>query len=196
VLFALPWLAFLAAGACLRWRQVVSTSWWRWLGMSLVSGILLGLCLFAYFGQETINYMSRDDVAVNRWYEQYAPAGSVIAFVGSNAPARLGARYASLSVGFGDTTVTNIPIFRHDAFRDTDATRLADWLRTEHGTGAYLVASPSETHYLEYYGLVRDGWVGELHAALMRSPRFRLVYHSGPAEVFEVVGGASPRVKR
>jgi len=188
VLFALPWLAFLAAGACLRWRLVgITASWWRWLVMATVSAALIGPFVFAYFGQETMNYMSRDDVAVNRWYEKHTPAGSVIAFVASNAPVRLGARYASLSIDDGGTTVTNLATFPHDTFREADAARYADLLRSQRGTGAYLVISPSQTHYLTYYGLVRPGWVGELHAALLGSGRFRLVYRNGSAEVFQVV---------
>jgi hypothetical protein len=187
LLFALPWLAFLAAGACLRWREVLPTSWIRWLGITLVSTVLIVPFLFAYFGQEAMNYMSPDDVAVNRWYDERAPTGSVIAFVGSNAPARLGARYASLSVGYGDTTVTNVEMFPHDVFGDADANRLAGYLQSQRGTGAYVVTSPSQTHYLEYYGIVRRGWVAHFQAALSRSSRFELVYRVGAAAVFKVV---------
>jgi hypothetical protein len=53
------------------------------------------------------------------------------------------------------------------------------------------VSSPSETNYLLLYGVVPPGWTDELVTALRSSPDFRLVYQSGPAFVFQLIGPAA-----
>jgi hypothetical protein len=188
LLFALPWLAFLAAGACLRVRHDASarTSWWRLGSIAGAGAVLLPLLLLGYFGQETVAYMSRSDVAVNRWYLAHAPAGSVVSFVAGNSPARLDARYASMEVGDGATTVTDLPGMDGRALRPSDVTRIADLLASQHGTARYLVSSPSQTRFLAYYGVVPRGWVANLDDALARSPRFEVVYRDGAAMVFRL----------
>jgi hypothetical protein len=198
LLFALPWLAFLAAGACLRVRHHVSarTSWWRLVSIAGAGAVLLPLLLVSYFGQETVAYMARSDVAVNRWYLAHAPAGSVVSFVAGNSPARLDARYASMEVGDGATTVTDLPGMDGRAFRPSDVTRIADLLASQRGTARYLVSSPSQTRFLAYYGVVPRGWVDDLDHALARSARFDLVYRDGAAMVFRLVAPAASAQRR
>jgi hypothetical protein len=157
------------------------------LGVALVSVVLLGPFLYAYFGQETINHVTSADVAANQWYLDHAPRTSVIGFVAANAPARLGARYADLQVGFGDSILTNLPAFRGRPFRPGDVDRVADTLAALHGPAKFLVTGPSQANYLRYYGIVPPDWYPRLVSALRASPRFRLVYRRGPAMVFELL---------
>jgi len=191
LLFALPWLAFLAAPVCLRLPRATGlrASWSQLASVTVISAVLLPLLLFAYFGQETVDYMSRSDVAVNRWYLQHAPDGSVVAFVAGNSPARLDARYAAMSVGDGATTVTDLPGMDGRTFRTADLARIVDMLSSQRGTARYLVSSPSQTRFLAYYGIVPDGWVRQLDDALAFSPRFKLVARDGDALVYQLVPG-------
>ena len=154
--------------------------------MLVVSIVFLPLLLLAYFGQESVNYINKDDVAVNRWYLEHAPNGSVVAFIAANSPARLSARYADMEVGDASTTLTDVVALRHDFVKQADATTVAQLLREQKGTRKYLVSSPSQQHYLEYYGIVPRGWVDQLLTALRKSPEFRVAYRSGTAEVFEL----------
>lgn len=209
LLFALPWLAFLAAPVCLELPRAavarasdvrasdVRASWARMASIAIVSAVLLPLLLLAYFGQETVNYMSRSDVAVNEWYLRHAPDQSVVAFVAGNSPARLDSRYASMSVGDGSTTVTDLPGMDARSLRPADVARIADMLSSQRATARYLVSSPSQTRFLAYYGIVPTGWVRSLDDALLASPRFRVVDHDGSALVFQLVqpspGARAPR---
>jgi hypothetical protein len=187
LLFALPWLAFLAARMCTRLLHESRTSWMPALGVALVSVVLLGPFLYAYFGQETINHVTTADVAANQWYVDHAPRNSVIGFVAANAPARLGARYADLQVGYGDAILTNLPAFRGRPFRAGDIDRVADTLAAQHGSATFLVTGPSQSNYLRYYGIVPPDWYPRLVTALRASPRFHLVFRRGPAMVFQLL---------
>jgi hypothetical protein len=172
---------------CTRLLHESRTSWMPALGVALVSVVLLGPFLYAYFGQETINHVTTADVAANQWYVDHAPRNSVIGFVAANAPARLGARYADLQVGYGDAILTNLPAFRGRPFRAGDIDRVADTLAAQHGSATFLVTGPSQSNYLRYYGIVPPDWYPRLVTALRASPRFHLVFRRGPAMVFQLL---------
>ncbi len=188
-LFALAWLAFLAAAGVARAAGGVSVRLKRWAQSATLVVVTTGLAvpfLFSYFGQESQNFVTWDDVAVNQWYLAHAPAGAVIGFIGPNSPARLGARYAEMSVGDPGSIVSDDPALIGHPFPASGVARIERSLNALHATARYLVISPSDTNYLLLYGLVPVGWTDELVAALQDSLDFRLVYQSGPAVVFQL----------
>jgi hypothetical protein len=194
-LFALPWLAFLAASTARSAAVALSARARRWGRSITLAALTAGLAapfLFAYFGQESQNFISADDVAVNQWYSQHAPNGSVIYFTAPNSPTRPNGRYAVMDVADAGATLSdNAGLVGHQFQSTTDLPRVETIMRSSgHGTARYLVVSPSETNYLLLYGLVPPGWTENLLAALRMSPDFRVVYESGPAAVFQLVGRA------
>lgn len=187
-LFALPWLAFLAASALLSPVHALSKRMRRWEPPVTLMALTAGLAvpfLFAYFGQESQNFVSRDDVAANLWYASHAPTGAVIAFAAPNSPSRLTGSYATMNVADAGSTLTDdVKLLGHQ-FTDADLPRVENLLAALHGTARYLVVTPSETNYLLLYGLVPPGWTDNLVATLRASHDFRLVFSSGSAVVFQ-----------
>jgi hypothetical protein len=194
-LFALPWLAFLAASTARSAAGGLSARARRWGRPITLAALTAGLAapfLFAYFGQESQNFITADDVAVNQWYSQHAPTGSVINFTAPNSPTRLNGRYAVMDVADAGSTLTDDPALLGHQFHAADLTRVETIMRSRgRGAARYLVISPSETNYLLLYGLVPPGWTENLVSALRASNDFRLVYSSGPAAVFQLVGRAA-----
>jgi hypothetical protein len=189
-LFALPWLAFLAASAVLSAASALSVRVRQWERRVTLVALTVGLAvpfLFAYFGQESQNFVSRDDVAVNQWYAAHAPAGSVIAFTAPNTATRLAASYATMDVADSGSTLTDDPKLLGHQFTYADVPVVEGLLEGLHGTARYLVVSPSETNYLLLYGLVPRGWNLNLVAALRASHDFRVVFTSGSGVVFQFV---------
>lgn len=179
---------------CPRVQSALSVRLQRWGRRITLAAVTSGLAvpfLFAYFGQESLNFVSPDDVAVNQWYSLHAPAGAVISFTSANSAARLGARYSDMPIGDPGSILSDDLALIHHPFHASDVPRIERSLNAAHGTATYLVISPSETNYLLLYGIVPPGWTDELVTALRSSPDSRLVYQSGPAFVFQLIGPAA-----
>ena len=177
-LFALPWLALLAAVALVRAHP----------GRLAVASAVLAACLVpAYFGYELTARMSGDDVAAAQWFETHAPAGSAAIAIAPNVPERLTARYVALSrtdpAAF-DHVLTRDPEFRGHRFGARDVERLATWADGLDARRAYVVLTPSQEHYLRLHGPVPPGSMSSLERALDRSDDFILAHRSGAARVY------------
>jgi hypothetical protein len=195
-LFALPWLAFLAASTARSAAVALSARARRWGRPITLAALTAGLAapfLLAYFGQESQNFISAEDVAVNQWYSQHAPSGSVVYFTAPNSPTRLNGRYAVMDVADAGSTLTDDSALHGHQFHSSIDLPSVETVMRSHGRGTsrYLVISPSETNYLLLYGLVPPGWTEDLVSALRASPDFRLAYQSGSAAVFQLVGPAA-----
>ena len=149
-LLALPWLAFLAASAVLSAARALSIRMQRWGRQITLVALTAGLAapfLFAYFGQESQNFVSADDVAVNQWYSLHAPAGAVISFTAPNSPTRPDGRYAVMDIADSGSTLTDDVALLGHQFRATDLPRVENIMNAQvHATARYLVISPSETN--------------------------------------------------
>jgi hypothetical protein len=180
-LFSLPWLAFFGAAACApgsRSRRLLARSW-RPLAATVVigTGALLGL-----FGQELVNYMSRDDVAASRWYLDHAAPGATLTTLAPNFPERLNARY-STHLDVLPSFVT-APGYRPHALGARDVPALERLLRRDDAPQRYVAISPSQARFVRFHGLAPAGSLARMTAALERSPDFELVFRRGGATVF------------
>jgi hypothetical protein len=188
-LFELPWLAYLAAMACVR---PPPSGRFRLGGVGLlapVSLLIVNCTLFAYFGLEKIAYVTRDDIAAVEWYERTAPAGSVMAYGGPGLPDRILAEYARLKIRGDDYVpqLTDMRQLRTRSVRGRDIPAIADYLRAAPAERTYLAITPSMRSYARLYGLTPKGSLAHLASKLKRSTRFRLVYQHGNAFVFQLV---------
>ena len=186
-LFALPWLAFLAARACTpssaqHVRLPVRT--WRLIA---VCAVTIPCLLLAYFGYEKANYFSGSDVAASRWWEQHAPRHSALGLIAQNFPSRLTGKYAYARISLSSPTLTDEGGVRYRAIRRSDLRRIVRMLRHVGGRNRYLAITPSQERFSDLYGLLPPGSFARLRHLLAHSRQFRLVYHNGQAEIYKVI---------
>jgi hypothetical protein len=198
-LFALPWLAFFAAAACApsaRARTSFGRAW-RLLAVTAVVGTAT---LFGYFGQETTNYMTGDDVAVSRWYLDNTPPEASVTLMAPNFPDRLNARYSdhlseprslfgTPDVRRGVLVPERLPVCRPTCGLLLGG-QLKRFLLADGARAHYIVVSPSQLRYARYYGLAKEAEFRRFTRALLASPDFRLEYRHGGGYVFRYVGGS------
>jgi hypothetical protein len=200
-LFALPWLAFLAAFACVRSPSTVGDVR---LSLPRVTAGMLAIgtfLLIAYFGQELANRIPTDDVAASTWYERHAPAGSLRINLAPNAPTRLTARYPLVSLA-DPASLLEQPGFAGHPLGAADVPHLEQVIRQLGHHRAYVVLSDSQEDYARLNGLLPGGSVTSLATALGRSSEFRLVYSRPTAWIFQYsprvgqTGASNPKVSR
>ncbi|HYZ30192.1 MAG TPA: hypothetical protein VE570_14115 [Thermoleophilaceae bacterium] len=185
-LFALPWLAFFAAAASvptLAGRTLLLPG--RLAAATLIVGTAF---LFAYFGLEKVNYVTRDDVAAVTWYDRHAPTGSAMAHAAPGFPDRIDANYARLRVENEDyiPKLSDMRVLRQRLARRRDVPAIAGFLRAAGARRTYLSITPSQESYSRLYGIMPRGALGRLVGLLRGSREFRLVYRRGRAFVFEL----------
>jgi hypothetical protein len=186
-LFALPWLAFLAAAACMPSTAPhvrLPARLWRFLA---VAAVIAPCLLIAYFGYEKANYFSRSDVAAARWWEQHAPRHSALGLVAQNFPSRLTARYAYARKAEAAPTLTDEGGVRYREIRRSDLRRIVRMLDGVGGRNRYLAITPSQERFSDLYGLLPPRSFARLRYLLAHSPQFRIVYSNGQAEIYKVI---------
>jgi hypothetical protein len=190
-LFALPWLSFFAASLCsppARARRAVV----RAAPLFAATAVLGAGALLGAFGQETLNHITTDDVAVSTWFYDRAPETASLTLASPNFPDRINAGYvrhldeartlvqsrgfAAALVGHGRT---------HQGCDDGCALRrqVEVFLDRDRHPVRYLVLSPSQDHYLFFQGFAPRGATRRLARTLLVSPRFRVAYRRGAAVV-------------
>jgi hypothetical protein len=183
-LFALPWLSFLAASACLC-RRLPEGEMQISLPRLLVAAPAVGACLLvAFFGEELANRVSTDDVRASAWYEHMAPAGSMRIGLAPNAPERLTARYPQVSLSDPPTLVSS-PGFTAHRLGASDIPRLISLIDQHRARPAYVVLSRLEENYARLNGLLPAGSLTSFVAALGQSPAFRLVHRLPTVWIFQ-----------
>jgi hypothetical protein len=185
-LFSLPWLALLAAFACLGTPSRTRTM--RLQGAHLLlSSVAISTCLlFAYFGQELANHIPPDDVRAAGWYEEHAPPGALRINLAPNAPDRLTSRYPLVSLS-DPPSLLEEPGFAGHRLGAAQIPRLESYIRSLGHHRAYAVLTLGQENYARLNGLLPSGSVGALSAALQRSDAFRLVYRRPTAWIFAYV---------
>jgi transposase-like protein len=180
-LFALPWLALFGAAACSpgpRTRSLLRRTW-----RPVAASVLIGTgALFGYFGQELVNYISRDDVAASRWYLDHAEPGASLTSIAPNFPERLNARYAS-HLETLPALVTE-PAYRPHLLGAADVPSLEALLQRDNSPQRFVAISPSQERYVRFHGLAPPGSLARIAAALRASHDFELVYERGSATIF------------
>jgi hypothetical protein len=184
-LFALPWLAFLAAALCLEpRRRAPRTGVLAVAAVAAVSALVGTLLLFAYYGRELMDHISRDDVRVALWFERHAPVGSARVQLTANIPERVTARYAALRGGAYSNILANHRPFAGRLLGARDVPALELYLARLGSTSDYVLLSPSQEHEARMLGSVAPHSTENLGRALSRSPHFKAVYRSGQAVVY------------
>jgi hypothetical protein len=181
-LFALPWLALIAA-----WLFVPAGETRPGRGRSLLLAAATGAIaigtLLAYFGQETLNRMSPDDVAASRWFLDNTGAGAGEVLFAPNFPERLDANYVD---HIDDPTILlHLPGVAGPQFATRGLAALQRIARTT-DKEEYVIVTPSQLQYLYFTGTAPVEAAQRLAVELERTPGFQLVFRSGRAEIFRI----------
>jgi hypothetical protein len=189
-LFTLPFAALFAAllieGAAPAMRAWVGTA--VTLGLTLV---LLGPFILARYGNERMDWFSRDEVAAVDYVYRAAPKGSTLVAWTPSLPWQ-SRDYALHRY----RVVTGNPdwsaVRRLTPGSRAQVTALERFLRAEEG-GAWLVLTRSQKAQAELTGMEPRGSLDRLEAALRAAPAFRLRFANRDATVFSVRPGPEPR---
>ncbi len=187
-LFALPWLAFLGALACVRPGSAEGRLRISGQRLALATAALSVTLLFAYFGQELANRIPSADVQAATWYELHAPAGSVRFNLAPTAPDRLTARYPLVSLGDPSSLLEDAAFTGH-RLGAADVPRLERLIAGQGAHPTYVVLTLSQENYARLNGLLPAGSVASLVRALDSSPAFQLVFRRSSAWIFRYVPG-------
>jgi GNAT superfamily N-acetyltransferase len=184
-LFALPWLAFFAAWACMQrpTRREPLRMNRRRLGVA--TGVLSAFLLFAYFGGELANHIAPSEVRAAEWYERNAPPGAARLQLAPSVPARLTARYPKVTLADLDPLLDH-PEFRNRQLGSRDLPRIERLMRAAGGRRTYLVLTGHQNDFARLNGLLPEGSMARLERALVASPDFRPVYRRPGAWIFRL----------
>jgi hypothetical protein len=177
-LFAAPFIAFLAAAACLP-RDGRGYPRRNLLATVLLTAVLLPGFMLSYYGKERQNFFTSAEVAAVTWVQEHARPGSLLVEGSRNYPTQF-ENYERF---------TYVPIDREPegSWRELladPADRLDDWLSDPRYTDAYILITRSQKIAVDEQGSMPLGSLDDVERALRRSPDFRVAYDSGDAVVF------------
>ncbi len=166
-LFALPFLAFFGATLFESTGQK-ALGWFRNLARAAVVFLMLGGFLVSYYGKERSNYFPPKEVqAVEAFYRQ-APPGSLVITADGNIPWPLEGYNTYRNYLFATGSKASVrEIVRHPV-----RTLSLDLSGPE---PSYLVFATSDAYSVEMTGALPKGAYHHIEAAVLASPRFRVV---------------------
>jgi hypothetical protein len=177
-LFALPFLAFLAA--CGIYAAPMRGAFRLFLVLGLSATLLVGT-LFAYYGKEQWYYFTNGEVRAAEILYRTGRPGSVIVEGSPNYPNR-SENYERF---------TYVPISREPAdtwkriLKDPVDT-LQDWLSDRRYTTGYLIITRAQKAEMDAIGPLPPGSLDKIERALASSNQFKVLYHDDDAFVVTV----------
>jgi hypothetical protein len=184
ILFSSPWCSALIAWALI----TIARPRVRVAAMASVACLFTGLFVISYLGQEELNILSAPEVSASEWFYDHARPGSVLVLAAPGFPYRLGATYPAFRGPEGDANPNLLtePAFQGRALGAAQVPYIAERIR-EYSPHGYIAFTRDETTFAEVFRITPPGALGQLEAAVARSPQFRLWYANRDAQIFEVV---------
>lgn len=188
-LFALPFLALLAAGALYptAGREPDAAGRPRHggtLAVALTVAMAAPFCL-AYYGKERMNYFTPQEVAASVWLYDHAPTGSLIVAATASFPWAF-THYDTYRYTF----LENLPPAPRKAITATPLPVLGAAVKDRSGP-AFIVLTRAQGVSVRYSGTLPGDTVPVLTAALRRDAAYRLVYRNRDASIFELASPGS-----
>lgn len=177
-LFAAPFIAFLAAAACLP-RDGRGFPMINLVVTAVVTALLLPGFVISYYGKERQNYFTPDEVAAVSWIQHHGRPGSLLVEGSRNYPTQF----------HNYENFTYVPIDREpekswSAVLADPTDKLDDWLSDPRYTDSYLLITRSQKIAVDDLGSMPMGSLEDLEAALRSSSKFRVAYQNADAVVF------------
>jgi hypothetical protein len=179
-LFALPFGAFLAAGAFYA-TPASRARWWKSFGIIVVSCVLVAGFGFGYFGQERWFRFTPSEVRAAELVFGNAPPNSLLIEGTQTFPSGFEHQEYFTYVSIADEP----PESRNGVLR-TPADTLYTWMSDAKYSDAYLLITRSMIAESDQTGLMPKGSLQRIEQALLRSDRFDVLYHDDDAIVLTV----------
>jgi hypothetical protein len=175
--FALPFVAFLAAGLFLPVKGAAAS--WRAAGaIGLAVVVLLGGFLFARYGNERIEHFTAEELAAVRHLYEIAPPGSLLLAATPDLPWKF-QDYASYEY----RTVGSLKSSHRGGNGDL-VKPVLDIMRQHQRPGAYFIITRSHRADAEARGILPPESLDRLEQALRRSPTVQLIYANQDAQIY------------
>jgi hypothetical protein len=165
--------------------STISRRWVRAVLLSIVTLVLAGLFVPAYYGQEELNIMPKGVVEASTYFYDHAQPGSVLLQAGPNFPGRSGSRYplfAGPSSDF-DPNLFRTNTFRYRQLGPKDVPGILSLMR-QYSKRGYIVFSQPQDQYTRVFRLAPEGALRNLERAIRASPDFRLWYTNKDARIY------------
>jgi hypothetical protein len=187
MLFSLPWCSALIVWALATIERPLR----RGVAVLAVCGVSTALFVPAFYGQEELNQMPRDEVQASDYFDQHAKAGSVLVFSAPNSPGDYGPRYPLMrGAGAADPpTLLYGDRFRNRPLGRADVPLVAASI-LRYSPSGYVVFSTTQTEYAHVFQLAPDGALASLERAMATSHQFRLWYSNPDTRIYELTKGA------
>jgi hypothetical protein len=177
-LFATPFIALLAAQACLprtgRGFPKGSLLTAAFIMAMVTPGFLLG-----YYGKEQQNYFTQEEVEASRWVYEHAEPESLLVEGSTNYPGR-----------FVDyDKFTYVPLDREpedgsSALLDDPAAKLTEWLADPRYADAYVLITRGQKISIESEGEMDPDSLSLIENSLRQSDNFMVAFETRDATVF------------
>jgi hypothetical protein len=177
--FALPFVAFLAAGLFLPVKGAAAS--WRATGaIGLAVVVLLGGFLFARYGNERMEHFTTEELAAVRHLYEIAPPGSLLLAATPDLPWKF-QDYAS----YDYRTVASLKSTGTTTSGSVDLVKpVLGIMRQHQRPGAYFIITRSHRADAEARGIVPPDSLDRLEQVLRRSPTVQLVYANQDAQIY------------
>lgn len=182
-LFAAPFIAFLAASACLP-RDGRGFPVKNLVVTTLLTAVLLPGFLLAYFGKEQQNYFSPAEVQAVAWVDEQARPGSLLVEGNRNYPAQF--RHYER---FTYVAIDLEPAEANRALLADPADELRTWLSDPRYADTYVLITRGQKIAVDTQQTMPVGSLDRIEVALRRSPDFRVAYETADATVFTLGPG-------
>lgn len=186
-LFAAPFIAFLAAAACLP-RDGRGFPVQNLVLTSLLTAVLLPGFLLGYYGKEQQNYFTPAELQAVAWVDEQARPGSLLVEGSRNYPAEF-RNYEHFSY----VRLDEEPAEATRTLLLDPAARLEEWLGDSRYTDAYVLITRNQKSAVNTQSprwspqqSMPYGSLESIETALRRSPAFRVAYATPDATVFEL----------
>jgi hypothetical protein len=188
LLFSSPWCAALISWA-------LATIERRRLRRVLAMSTAVAFTAFfvpSFLGQEELNILSSAEVRASAWFYDHGSPGSVLVLAAPGFPYRYGATYYEFRGPEGDANPNLLtePVFEGRPLGAAEVPSIVARIK-EYSPRGYIAFSKDETAYAEVFRITPPGALGDLEAAVARSPDFRLAYANSDAQIYELVGRRS-----
>lgn len=181
-LFSLPMLAWFAAAAVFP-NGAEQRSRATGPVVLVLSIIMMTGMVFAYYGNESMNYVTEEELRVLEHLHSIAPTGALVVTATHNAPVRA-ARYEELTY----LPLSDFLPLQSGAPGAVDrVSALAVLLHEEARPAVYVLFSRSQAANARLFGLLSDIDIQTLELQMEESPRFGVLRRSGDASLFEFV---------
>ena len=185
-LFTLPFMAFLAASLFVDARAG-NISRRGWTLFAVFATVFVVSFPFTKYGNERMDYYTREEIAGVAALYRLAPAGSVLVAASDGLPWR-STGYADYDYRtLTDTSLPEIPL--ETASRPALVREVADRMGAGPGRRSFLIVTRSTKAQLDLFGPYAPGTFDRLERALLESRRFDVLFRNPDAIVF----GLRPR---